>query len=125
MSTAHTSTCAVSTKILVDIALAIRRAAVQITANLFRRAGINQSPCTIFLRMCRMQFEHRGLSFTLWFSDDACLGSKRDVFYCFFNIISIYYICYDLTMEPLLLQEGSHYPHSQVFPRCIGNEVLT
>ena len=75
---------------------------------------------TIFLRMCRMQFEQRGLSFMLWFSDDACLRSWRDVFYCFFNIISIYYICYDLTMMPLLLQEGSHYLHSQVFLHCIG-----
>ena len=38
-----------------------------------RRAEINQSPCTIFLRMCRMQFKHRGVSCTLGFWDDACL----------------------------------------------------
>ena len=85
-------------------ALVIRIAALRITPKhfLIRRAVINQSPCTFFLRMCIMQFEHRGISFTLGFSDDACLSSRHDVFYCFFE-----HICYDLTMEPLLLQEGA------------------
>ena len=51
-------------------ALAIRRAALRITAKviLIRRAGINQSPCIILLRMCRIQFKHRGISCTLGYS---------------------------------------------------------
>ena len=100
--------CLVAAHVVSLYALAIRRAALRITPKLvlIRRAEINQSLCTIFLHMCRMQLEHRGLSFTLGFSDNACLGSRHDVFYCFFEHV---YICYDLTMEPLLLQEGATF----------------
>ena len=43
---------------------------------------------TIFLRMCRMQFEHRGLSCTLGFLDDACLK----VLCIFLLFMNIYYM---------------------------------